>query len=380
MAMMNSLFRIATRTLSLGLLVALSLVLIVTVKGIQPDVQVAFKPVSDETQLVAEPESASQPLRFAQAESKSRLDAPPSLRSAIGGDSTRTSLSRTRTPSTPTGEQPEAMLEMPQLPPLPDGEQEAELEGSSSSAPVEVLEPPLQNEIPTDFGDSTTNPRTTAVANPLPGNAPDLKPRETVSPAEAELALRVSRLQAQLKTLIAEHEQQQRSQQSWMESAQLLQQQKLQGKLHQMEATLRELKAKSNRPEAPAPALVAASPNAQASTAPARPIIEEERPGADGEKRFSIESQGGLKELLNALTQKANLNLILSINVEGDVELSLKNATADEAFQAIEKSTGYIVEKDGQKVYVSPGEPMRHQREGFLPPIIKSPSRTRAFR
>ncbi|MES2791370.1 MAG: hypothetical protein V4719_17265 [Planctomycetota bacterium] len=378
--MMNSLFRIATRTLSLGLLVALSLVLIVTVKGIHPNVLVAFKPASEETQLAAEPESTSEPLQFAQAESNSRLDAPSSLRSAIGGDSTRPSPSRTRTPSTPTAEQPEATLEMPQLPPLPGGEQEAEFEDQGSSAPVEVLAPPSQNNIPNDFSDSATNPRTTAVANPLPGNAPDLKPNETVSSAEAELALRVSRLQTQLKTLTTEHEQQQRSQQSWMESAQLLQQQKLQGKLHQIEATLRELKAKSNRPETPAPALVAASPNAQAPTAPASPIIEEGRAGADGEKRFSIESQGGVKELLNALTQKANLNLILSINVEGDVELSLKNATADEAFRAIEKSTGYIVEKDGQKVYVSPGEPMRHQREGFLPPIIKAPSRTRAFR
>lgn len=396
---MNSQFRSATRTLYLGLLAALSLAGIVTACGIHPEVLVAFKSLSDDVQLAAEPETLTAPLQFAQVEPATRLDAPASIRSVMGGNFKRTVVpqGRGRSAEQNPGEIAGKSPELPQLPPLPQAPGDHESDAFESPASeAEVVDAPAGEEMatPNDFEiatNSSTAPSTSSKADPeaestpsdpMPGKPPvltpagagDAKSESANSPrAESqELASRLDLLREQLEKLTAEQERQRLSHQSWLESAQLLQQQKLQAKFDEIEANLRDLKSKSAQSGKSEPYIQRLAPKDQVAASGPAPVVREERPGTDGEKRFSIEShQGGLRELLDTLTQKANLNLVLTINVEGDVEMSLQNATAEEALKAIQNTTGYIVEKAGKRVYVRPGPPLGHQREEYLPPIIK---------
>ena len=201
-------------------------------------------------------------------------------------------------------------------------------------------------------------------------------PTASISPTTPGLEERLESLQRQLKTLTTEQEQQRLTYQSWLATTQSQQQQQLKSHLEGIEATLRELKSRADQAPPKSgptePYIQRADGKDRKPTHPSAPVIREERPDADGERRFSIEShQTGLRELLDALAHKANLNVILSINVEGDVELSLQNATTEQALAAIQKSTGYVVEKSGQRVYIRPGDSKRYQREEFLPPIVK---------
>ena len=399
---MNSLFQIATRTLGLGLLVALSLVLVVTTKGIHPEVLVAFQPRSADVQFAQAPVTPPDPLQFAQVEPTTRLDAPARVTSATGPGYRRTPTppQRTTRPLKPTGDERESEKELPQLPPLPQAPRDASLEDVSDAAVAEVLESPAEMVSPEDVEvalsepvgpESTATAKSGIVANPppansLPSSVPDKQstiaavsesaPGESQKPETSGVASRLDALQEQLQKVALEQEQQRLLQQSFLGSAQLLQDQRVQGKLDNIEAALRELSTKTDRPAKSEPYIQRIHPKEQATGSRSAPVVREERPGSDGEKRFSIEShQGGLRELLDTLTQKANLNLVLTINVEGDVEMSLQNATAEEALKAIENTTGYVVEKAGQKVYVRPGVPQRHQRDTYLPPIVKEPQR-----
>ncbi|MDB5338884.1 MAG: hypothetical protein JWN70_4503 [Planctomycetaceae bacterium] len=400
---MKSLFRIATRTLGLGLLVAVCLVVVVTAKGIDPEVLVSFRSLNDQAPPSIEPDSPAIPLQFAQVEPTTRLDAPASVRTALGGGFKRTVVPRGRgpVPQPATNEVVDSTKELPQLPPLPRAPRESGFETEGDSPEAEILESPPEMTTREDFEVALGEPSGKAAvpsaksadvaessqASPLPGEPPVVKPagpataasksadREEPKPDSAGLTNRLDSLKEQLQKLTAEQERQRISHQSWLESAQLLQQQKLQGKLDEIEATLRDLKAKPDRLGKSEPYIQRLNPKDRGADCASPTVVREERPGTDGEKRFSIEShQGGLRELLDTLTQKANLNLVLSINVEGNVEMSLQNATAEEALKAIQNTTGYVVEKSGQKVYVRPGVPMGHQREEFLPPIVKEPT------
>ena len=397
---MNRLFRIATRTLCLGLLAALSLGLVVTAKGIHPEVLVASKEHSEEIQLAQVPESPPDPLQFAQVEPATRLDAPATVRS-VGRSGLRRTIAppvRTTAPQSPTGEEGEPARELPQLPPLPRSQVDYSLDNENAAPEAEILKSPTHMPSPEDFevalkdpaGPASTTSAATgsATENPFSSPTPDETPaaKSTVKqpskstsadgrqPDATGLASRLDSLQEQLQKLTLEQEHQRLSQQALLGPAQLLQEQKLQGKLDNIEAALLELKAKPDRLAKSESYIQRIPQKHPASGIGGAPLVREEQPGVDGEKRFSIEShQGGLRELLDMLTQKANLNLVLTINVEGDVEMSLQNATAEEALKAIENTTGYIVEKAGKKVYVRPPVPMKHQRELYLPPIVKEP-------
>lgn len=403
---MNSQFRSATRTLYLGLLAALSLAAIVTARGIHPEVLVAFKSLPDDVQLAAEPETLPAPLQFAQVEPATRLDAPASIRSAMGGSFKRTAVppGRGRSAELNPGDMHENSRELPQLPPLPRAPGDSESEAFDSPArEADLLDAPddemaTRNDFEIATNDSAkpatsvqtgsepestpsdpmpgkppvVNPAGAGVTQSVPQSVPQTGPQTGPQADSQELAGRLDLLREQLDKLTAEQERQRLSHQSWLESAQLLQQQKLQAKFDDIEANLRDLKSKSAQSGKSEPYIQRLAPKDQVAASGPAPVVREERPGTDGEKRFSIEShQGGLRELLDTLTQKANLNLVLTINVEGDVEMSLQNATAEEALKAIQNTTGYIVEKAGKKVYVRPGPPLGHQREEYLPPIIK---------
>lgn len=406
---MNRLFRIASRTLCLGILAALSLVLVVTAKGIHPEVLVTFRSLNDRIPAGDGAESPAEPLQFAQADPTTRLDAPAGVRSDSRSGFQRTVTPRIRSAqSLPNHEVQESTRELPQLPPLPSTPRinGSEVEGESEQA--ELLDAPREMTTSEDFevasntpASSTNKPphlsKTDALnspAAPMPGEPPIVKANEPAASKSAApeieksdtagLKGRIDELQAQLQKLTTEQEQQKLSQQSFLESSQVLQEQKFQAKLNSIEESLREIKAKPATAPKSEPFIQPFDPKhpkREKSDARSTPIVREEEPGTDGEKRFSIEShQGGLRELLDTLTQKANLNLVLTINVEGDVEMSLQNATADEALKAIENTTGYVVEKAGKKVYVRPGPPMGYQREVFLPPIVKDANAPRTRR
>ena len=393
---MNSLFRIATRTLCLGLLAAVSLVFVVTAKGIHPEVLVAFKSWDVQSDLPAEiePVSPPEPLQFAQVDPVTRLDAPATARTARQPGFQRTTTPRMRTaPPSAAKHDPGSGEDLPQLPPLPTTPRVNGVEIEGDSPDVEVLQPPEEMATKEDFEVASKTPvepkatPTLVHQKPMAGEPPVGNSRESAAAQgtlnqsgksdAAALADQVSSLQVQLAKLTAEQEQFRLSQQSQLESSHVLQQQKFQEKLTAIEETLRDLQAKPEPVAKSEPYIQRVNPKEQKPASRADPIVREERPGADGEKRFSIEShRGELRELLDTLTQKANLNLIFTINVEGDVEMSLHNATADEALKAIQNTTGYVVEKAGEKVYVRPGPPMGYQREVFLPPIIKDAKRT----
>ena len=78
--------------------------------------------------------------------------------------------------------------------------------------------------------------------------------------------------------------------------------------------------------------------------------------------------------MLDALDKKANLNLMFEINVDGNVEMNLKEATAEEALEVMRKSARQAGDKSTRKTQPRPATPMSHQREVFLPPIVKNPS------
>jgi hypothetical protein len=264
------------------------------------------------------------------------------------------------------------------LPPHPD---ELNLpEDNASSGPDQPTQTPPQAVVP--------------VIEPTPvKSAPAAVPARTIPDTgmgslELPFLERMSQMQRQLDQISSAQQQDRRAAQSQFETTQMYQQRKLEEKLEGIEKGLRDMRSERMQAAVAAPVPMPVSPatgvaadreaqtesSTAASTAVAvPPLVREEKPGPDGQKRYSVNSQrgGDLRELLDALAQKANFNLVLAINVEGDVELSLQSVTADEALDAIKKTTGYIVEKSGRKVYVGQPGTHLHQRQEFLPPIIK---------
>jgi hypothetical protein len=241
----------------------------------------------------------------------------------------------------------------------------------------------------------------------VPGNTlesgaePSRTSKSEAAPMDSAVVDRLAQMQRQLDQITLKQQQDRDSAQSLFETSQLYQQRRLEQKLQGVEKGLRELRTERSLPAATLPAPGPASPPTVASRrtkpagvahpvdhdkaqvtsepdTPAHPLVKVEKPGPDGEKRYSVNSQhGDLRELLDALAQKADLKLVLAINVPGNVELNLRSVTADQALEAIKNSTGYTVEKSGRKVYVSQPINSSNQRPVFLPPIIR-PAKDRA--
>lgn len=271
-----------------------------------------------------------------------------------------------------------------------------------SSVPPETL-PPTDESLPEPV-------ESTSPSNP-PGrvDAPSVS-EAGVGPTENSFLDRLTQMQRQLDQLALAQQQDRQTVKSLFETTQMFQQQKLEERLEQLEKDLRELQLTRSAPQLPAPSDKSALPekppvsgsetrtsvsdrvssshsaaaetatsNAAAATAAATtevsggPVVREERRGQDGQRRFTLNIQRGddLRELLDALAQKANFNLVLEINVQGDLGLNLQNVTADEALEAIRKSTGCVVEKSGRKVYIRQPAAQSPEQQVFLPPIIK---------
>lgn len=229
--------------------------------------------------------------------------------------------------------------------------------------------------------------------HPLAASSTHHEGYRNAAPSHFELTFleRLTQMQRQLDQLAQNQQQERQNARSQFETTAMYQQRQLEEKLTGIEQGLRDLRNSQSLPiqklpvlepipeqsESPvAPNDVLANKDSAGSARhvlPSAPLVQEVKPGPDGQKRFSVNSQGAdLRELLDALAQKANFNLVLAINVEGDVELKMHNATADEALDAIKKSTGYVVEKAGEKVYVGPPGTKTYQRQEFLPPIMRN--------
>jgi type IV pilus assembly protein PilQ len=90
----------------------------------------------------------------------------------------------------------------------------------------------------------------------------------------------------------------------------------------------------------------------------------------DTQMRFSMEfSDADLKDVLRAIGQENNLNIIISEDVEGKLTLSFKNITLEEAFDAILKNNNLMAVEEGGIVRVFES-PFKEGEENMITRII----------
>ena len=112
-------------------------------------------------------------------------------------------------------------------------------------------------------------------------------------------------------------------------------------------------------PAVPAQLPAATSPAPQPAAAqtlpppiPSKKEITRSAPGeGDGNLRMQFQNND-IREVLEALSQAGNLNILASPSVQGKVSATLNAVDIDSALDAILKSTGYIARREGQFIYV----------------------------
>ncbi len=83
-----------------------------------------------------------------------------------------------------------------------------------------------------------------------------------------------------------------------------------------------------------------------------RPVITRS-PNGEGDDNLTINMQDeDLREVLELLSEQGNLNILASDSVQGRVSAVLKNVSVYGALDAILKSTGYVMHRQGQFIYV----------------------------
>ena len=354
---MNRMFRVATRALSLGLISILSLVIVVVANGIPTETLVAFRDMHDEARQAAQSKGSDRsgpPEFYAQAESDARLDAPNGLRGALNGPQ-KSTVNAQRLPNSrsPSGSDSSVLTgadaaEQPSVAGMPRTGKKQE------TGPAFELPPP-----PEDEGQPAES---VELAQADPPQKTRNSGRNTLPPpSESKFVEQLTALQEQLNKIAAAQEQNQLSQQSWLESHQLLHERQLQQKLAGIEAGLKELKTVSDQ--------LSATIKTPDSTAPRGYIVRQDKITTSP---AGLETHPAVvRDVLQSLGDKSNLNLSLSINVEGDVEMNLANSASAEALDTVHKLPGYLLEKNGQKIHIPPGEPQLHQRDAYLPPVVK---------
>lgn len=363
---MNGMFRIATRTLSWGLIAALSLVAVVLANGIHPEVLVAFKSLNiEETLLATDSPGVVPPEHFAQAPSGTRLDVPNGIRSALNGGPRPSVLAQRSPPDVPA--KASVAKPLPPLPTMPD-------EGPEEATPhpvgpvFELPVPPAADRLP-QAAVAQATPSPAPAESPATDDAAVTPVLEKSAPdTHSNFVAQLTAMQEQLQKLAAQQEQSQQSQQSWLESHQLLHQRQLQQKLEGIEAGLRQLQAQS--------ALAGSSLKTSDDPGTSRSTIVRHDKRATPRSPLVSGATAVVRDVLESLAEQSNVNLTLSINVEGDVEMNLRNGTAEEAAGGLPGTPGYVVQKNGQQFHIPPAPPQLYQREVFLPPIIKTPGKT----
>ena len=90
----------------------------------------------------------------------------------------------------------------------------------------------------------------------------------------------------------------------------------------------------------------------------------------DTQMRFSMEfSDADLKDVLRAIGQENNLNIIISEDVEGKLTLSFKDITLEDAFDAILKSNNLMAVEEGGIIRVFES-PFKEGEENMITRII----------
>ncbi|HEX3869187.1 MAG TPA: secretin and TonB N-terminal domain-containing protein, partial [Pirellulales bacterium] len=76
-------------------------------------------------------------------------------------------------------------------------------------------------------------------------------------------------------------------------------------------------------------------------------------PNPEGDDRLTISMQDeDLREVLELLSEQGGLNILASDSVEGKVSAVLKDVSVEDALDAILKSTGYVMRREGKFIYV----------------------------
>jgi len=125
------------------------------------------------------------------------------------------------------------------------------------------------------------------------------------------------------------------------------------------------------QPPPPAEEVPAAGPDPNLLPRPSQPrIIPDE-----GDDKLTIVIQDSdIREVLELLSEQGQLNILPSQNVQGTVSASLTKVDIRTALAAILKSTGYVMQQDGDFIYVGTPEDMQNMER------LQDPIGTRIYR
>jgi len=113
----------------------------------------------------------------------------------------------------------------------------------------------------------------------------------------------------------------------------------------------------------------ASAPGSPAS--PARPPGPNKNPTArittdEGDDQLSIHIQNAdIREVLELLGEKGNLNILAGNNVQGKVSASLRGVDIDSALKAILRSTGFVARREGKFIYVGTADELKQMEESL---------------
>ena len=97
-------------------------------------------------------------------------------------------------------------------------------------------------------------------------------------------------------------------------------------------------------------------PAGKAAPAPSEPTVKPTIDG-EGDGLWSISfPNSDIREVLEALGEQGNLNILASDKVQGTVSATLNGVDIESALDAILRSTGYIAKRDGNYIYVGTPE------------------------
>jgi type IV pilus assembly protein PilQ len=104
--------------------------------------------------------------------------------------------------------------------------------------------------------------------------------------------------------------------------------------------------------------------NVRITQAPPKQKPGEIAPPGDGKGTFQIVVKNeDIRQVLAMLGEEANLNILPSANVTGNISLSLGRVSAEEALEAILKSKGLVAHREGRFIYVGTAEEFAAQEK-----------------
>lgn len=393
---MNGLFQIACRTLAMGLFAAVCLVFAVVTQGVHPENLVAFRSrratnESEPVQLANTSESSPSNRRkmperidIARVEPKTRIDSHGTAESAQ-------TKSKHLTPYRPKIDKQRAADES-----FPDRSTENDMAGASRRLPPPADELNLSELDPKSVSASVEDKFDSQSLDSLPRTA------TLIHENTKQFIVRLAEIQAQLETIANQRVAD--SNRTDKESTQRLFEQngRVLQRLRRLELKLDALKNGISQRQEQSAAELPGHTNSKKEGSSATASLSKEPPNnfrnaPQNELEPSIGKPGAavpfalnLRDLLELQKSYAGSNLMLAVQVDGDVEINLEKVPLEEAGRVIDafrKSTESILNRPMGSV-IEDGEaenspdvrsghhyqtsPHTYQRQVFLPPIIKS--------